>query len=323
MPRGAGCTATSPSRRRSGALCARDRSGLAATVARALPRRSTGARSTRPSCNAVERAFLEESRDAGEREAIAARRTNQRLRALLAGVAVLLALAAGAGVLFLDQRGTARGNRAHRRGRAPRGAGARRGRPRPLTPAGAPGVALEDSLRTRGKLLWACCGALPRSASYTSRAPGEPLFLSPDGRTLVAGDQHGDVSFVDPATRRPLRAPYHSTRSTSGSWCSAEMAPGWPSAASARSTCSTHGPDGASPCSTSPGTTSSSSTWPSHLTGAAGRHVRARHRRPGTVRTRLTLLRYDGGTGRRIGSASLVEQGSWPTRRPSHPTGDG
>ena len=47
--------------------------------------------------NAVERAFLDESRSASERDAERQRRTNRRLRALLAGAAVLLVVALGAG----------------------------------------------------------------------------------------------------------------------------------------------------------------------------------------------------------------------------------
>ena len=72
-------------------------------------------------------------------EARRARRTNRRLRTLLAGVAALLVLAAVAGALFLDQRGQARGEARTAAGAAPRRPGAGRGRPRPLAAAGAPG----------------------------------------------------------------------------------------------------------------------------------------------------------------------------------------
>ena len=34
------------------------------------------------------------------------------------------------------------------------------------------------------------------------------MALSPDGRALVVGDEHGTVTFVDPVTRRALHAPY-------------------------------------------------------------------------------------------------------------------
>jgi WD40 repeat protein/class 3 adenylate cyclase len=58
--------------------------------------------------NALERAFVEESRVASEREAERQRRTNRRLRGLLAGSAILLVLALGAGAYALTQAGLAR-----------------------------------------------------------------------------------------------------------------------------------------------------------------------------------------------------------------------
>ena len=58
--------------------------------------------------NQLERSFLEESRAASERQAERQRRTNRRLRALLAGVGVLLAAAVVAGVIALSERQGAR-----------------------------------------------------------------------------------------------------------------------------------------------------------------------------------------------------------------------
>jgi len=58
--------------------------------------------------NDLEQAFLSESRQASEREAERQRRTNRRLRGLLAGVAVFLVLALLAGGVALVQRGRAR-----------------------------------------------------------------------------------------------------------------------------------------------------------------------------------------------------------------------
>jgi WD40 repeat protein/class 3 adenylate cyclase len=57
--------------------------------------------------NQLERTFLTESRQASEREAERHRRTNRRLRALLAGVAVLLVVALVAGGLAVVQRARA------------------------------------------------------------------------------------------------------------------------------------------------------------------------------------------------------------------------
>ncbi len=58
--------------------------------------------------NELEREFVRESRAEAEREAEHQRRTNRRLRALLAGLAVLLGFAVLAGVVALNQRGEAR-----------------------------------------------------------------------------------------------------------------------------------------------------------------------------------------------------------------------
>jgi WD40 repeat protein/class 3 adenylate cyclase len=58
--------------------------------------------------NELEREFVSESRRASEREAERQRRTNRRLRALLAGVAVLLVVAVVAGGLALVEQGRAR-----------------------------------------------------------------------------------------------------------------------------------------------------------------------------------------------------------------------
>jgi WD40 repeat protein len=61
-----------------------------------------------PDLNELERDFLSESRQASEREADKRRRTNRRLRGLLAGTAVFLVVALLAGGLALVQRGRAR-----------------------------------------------------------------------------------------------------------------------------------------------------------------------------------------------------------------------
>ena len=58
--------------------------------------------------NELEREFVTESREVSEQETKRARRTNRRLRALLAGVAVLLAAALAGGIFALIQRGEAR-----------------------------------------------------------------------------------------------------------------------------------------------------------------------------------------------------------------------
>ena len=58
--------------------------------------------------NELEREFITESREISEQEAKRARRTNRRLRGLLAGVGILLAAALAGGVFAIIQRGDAR-----------------------------------------------------------------------------------------------------------------------------------------------------------------------------------------------------------------------
>ena len=57
--------------------------------------------------NELERGFIADSREASEKETNV-RRTNRRLRGLLAGVAVLLAAAVAGGIFAVAQRGEAR-----------------------------------------------------------------------------------------------------------------------------------------------------------------------------------------------------------------------
>jgi hypothetical protein len=144
----------------------------------------------------TERAFLDASRAASER-------SQRRLRAGLAGVAALLVLAIIAGALALEQRGNARAEAT--------AADAQRVGARALVEndldasllLARQGVALDDSVQTRGNLL----AALVKSPAAIGVLRGEgermwSLALSPDGRMLAAGDPTGHVYLVETATRR-------------------------------------------------------------------------------------------------------------------------
>ena len=154
-----------------------------------------------PELGDVERAFLDESRAAGSR-------AQRHLRAVLAGVASLLVLAVIAGLVALQQRGSARDEAttadAQRLGSR---ALAENDLDRSLLLA-RQGVALDDSPQTRGNLL----AALIKSpaAIGVMRGVGErfsALALSPDGGTLAAGDPAGNVFLFDTRTRRRVTAP--------------------------------------------------------------------------------------------------------------------
>jgi WD40 repeat protein/DNA-binding SARP family transcriptional activator len=149
-----------------------------------------------PELNAAERAFLDGSR-------IASERAHRRLRLGLVGVAALLVLALIAGAVALDERGSARDQAvaadAERLGARALGED---DLDRSLLLA-RQGVALDDSVQTRGNLF----AALVKSPAAIGvlRGDGERMWtiaLSPDQRTLAAGDPAGNVFLFDTRRRR-------------------------------------------------------------------------------------------------------------------------
>jgi WD40 repeat protein/class 3 adenylate cyclase len=164
--------------------------------------------------NELERAFVTESSEFAELEAKQARRTNRRLRGLLAGVAVLLAVAVGGGILALVQRGEARD--AETAQLAQRlGAQALSEEHLDLSLLLArQAVAIDDSPQTNGYLL----ATLRRSPAangimHGSRGLGTMAAISPDGKTLAVaggeGDSSGEVAllFFDARTYEQSGAP--------------------------------------------------------------------------------------------------------------------
>ena len=154
-----------------------------------------------PELNQLERSFLEESRAAGERQAERQRRTNRRLRTLLAGVGVLLAAAVVAGVIAISERQGARSAAtvadAERLGAQ---ALAEERLDQALRLASA-GLAIDDSVATRSSLL----STLLRSPAAIGvlRTGGESILalaLSPDGGTLAVSDADGTVTLFDTDT---------------------------------------------------------------------------------------------------------------------------
>jgi DNA-binding SARP family transcriptional activator/WD40 repeat protein len=153
-----------------------------------------------PELNAIEQQFLDASRVAGER-------ARRRLRAALGGVLALLALATGAALIALDQRGQARAEA--------RSADAQRLSAQALSEErldrslllARQAVALEDTPATRDNLLT----VLRRSPAAIGFMQGDgdalnAIALHPDGRTLAVGDEDGTVMLLDAAGRRPLGA---------------------------------------------------------------------------------------------------------------------
>ncbi len=155
--------------------------------------------------NELERDFLDASNEASEREAERQRRTNRRLRTLLAGVGLLLAAAIVAGVIALSERQGARSAAtvadAERLG-AQALSEERLDQALRLATAG---VALDDSVATRSSLL---STLLRRPAAIGVLSPtGEELpalALSPDGETLAVSDADGTVTLFDTETQEVL-----------------------------------------------------------------------------------------------------------------------
>lgn len=161
--------------------------------------------------NDLEREFLRTSRTASEGEAVRARRTNRRLRGLLAVVAVLLAASLVIGDLALAQRGRA----TYALMLADAGRLASRSRleadPQLALLMAREAVNIHDSPETRSALF----AALERTPAITDRiyAPGGPspvgdekqwIAISLDGSTLAIGDAGPTVEFFDAAREVPV-----------------------------------------------------------------------------------------------------------------------
>ena len=163
--------------------------------------------------NDLERQFLRASRSASEGEAVGTRRTNRRLRGLLAGVAMLLAVSLVIGDLALTQRDRTTGALTL----ADAGRLASRSRletdPQLALLIAREAVNINDSTETRSALF----AALERTPAITDRiyAPGGPspvggetqwIATPPDGSTLAIGDAGPTVEFFDAARGVPIGA---------------------------------------------------------------------------------------------------------------------
>jgi WD40 repeat protein len=165
--------------------------------------------------NQLERAFLEHGRRAAEREVTEARRraerearSNRRLRGLLAGLTAVLVVAVVAAALAVIQQ--------RRASHADLVADARRLDAQALVEGAldrslllaAQANRLEDSVDTQGALLTSLLRS-PQAIGVLRGADDQLLHVavSPDGRTLAAGDNAGRTLLWDTSTRRPLPGP--------------------------------------------------------------------------------------------------------------------
>jgi WD40 repeat protein/DNA-binding SARP family transcriptional activator len=163
--------------------------------------------------NDLEREFIRASGTASEGEAVRARRTNRRLRGLLAGVAVLLVASLVIGELALTQRN--RATRALTLADAGRLASRSRLEPDPQLALlmAREAVHINASPETRSALF----AALERTPAITDRsyAPGgasavgdetQWIAISPDGGRLAIGDAGPTVEFFDAVRHVPIGA---------------------------------------------------------------------------------------------------------------------
>jgi WD40 repeat protein/tRNA A-37 threonylcarbamoyl transferase component Bud32 len=157
--------------------------------------------------NELERAFVTESRDASGQDAKRARRTNRRLRALLAGVVALLAAAVAGGIYAIVQRGEAR-DAATAQLAQRLGAQALVEEDLDLSLLLArQAVAIDDTPQTRGYLLAKLLRARAVGIMYARSETGllRGIAVSPDGKTLAVADSVGLLLF-DTRTFEQIRA---------------------------------------------------------------------------------------------------------------------
>jgi WD40 repeat protein/class 3 adenylate cyclase len=156
--------------------------------------------------NELERDFVAESRTESERDLARQRRTNRRLKGLLAGMGALLALAVIAGVLALVARGNAKQSATDAVAQR-LGAQALVVRDIDLSLLLArQGVALDDSQQTRANLESALVRS-PAAISVSRPLPGRLLAVgvSADGNLLGYANNASQLAFVDARSGRVVR----------------------------------------------------------------------------------------------------------------------
>jgi WD40 repeat protein/tRNA A-37 threonylcarbamoyl transferase component Bud32 len=166
--------------------------------------------------NDLERAFIDAGREAFEQETRRARRTNRRLRTLLAGVAVLLVVALIGGIFAVLQRGEARDAAGAARDAETAQVAQRLGAQALVEGnldlsllLARQAVAIDDTPQTRGYLL----AALLRAPAAVGLMHGDDdallqgIALSPDGKTLAVLDFFKKLLFFDPRSYEQVGEP--------------------------------------------------------------------------------------------------------------------
>jgi WD40 repeat protein/DNA-binding SARP family transcriptional activator len=152
--------------------------------------------------NALEREFLDESRLAGQREALRQRRQNRRLRVLLVGVVCLLVVALAAGGIALVSRSHAQREASVALARQLGAEAVSAPRIDQAMLLATEAVRLNRSTQTEGTLLATLLRSPDVVGTITSPINSRPqtVAVSPDGRTLAVSDNVGYVRFYDTAS---------------------------------------------------------------------------------------------------------------------------
>jgi WD40 repeat protein len=160
-----------------------------------------------PRLNPVEREFLAASQSAEQDAARVMRRSNRRLRSLAIGLAVVLIAAVAAAALAIESsrhaNAEARVATAQRLAAAATGPGF----PDLRLLLAAQARALEDSPQTRGALLSTLNDVSSVRRFLRSPAPITVTASTPDGSTVVTGDESGNVERWDAVSGAALGPP--------------------------------------------------------------------------------------------------------------------
>jgi WD40 repeat protein len=157
----------------------------------------------------LERAFINASSAEGRRELILQQRQNRRLKTLLAGVVVLLALAVVAGVVAFVQRQSAKHEATVALGRELGSEAVIEPRIDVAMLLAREAVDLNRSRATEGTLLATLLRSPAAIATFPFPIQARPLALalSPDGATLAVDDNRFQVRLFDTRTHREAHPP--------------------------------------------------------------------------------------------------------------------
>jgi WD40 repeat protein/class 3 adenylate cyclase len=156
--------------------------------------------------NDSEREFLAESRSDADREAERQRRTNRRLRALLAGLSVVLVCAVAAGVIALLQRSSARHEATVALGRQLGAEAVSEPRIDRAMLLARESLNLDRSRQTAGTLLTTLLRSPALIGTFTVPISDRPLgvAVAPDGTSLAVQTNAGAIRYYNTRTHRQI-----------------------------------------------------------------------------------------------------------------------